>query len=214
MSLGTLFSSQGSRASFAVTPCEGSYSVRLALPGCSFWSYSTSFPVGVQLVLPAGGAGSCCLAGSYCTGSLRAVQVVLRLTWDRSVRISCAPFAPAVRCGANRSRCLAELDSTRCRAAVQLGSECSRWPLTCDRTSTGLASRSVLRSGHSLHSLAQRCQVESHRRRSEPVSTWSESSSLASLRARLRLSQGLPGPTVQGWTEDARQAREGSSLRL
>ncbi|WJN63486.1 hypothetical protein [Streptomyces phage phiScoe56] len=59
VSLGTLFSSQGSRASFAVTPCEGSYSVRLALPGCSFWSYSTSFPVGVQLVLPAGGAGPC-----------------------------------------------------------------------------------------------------------------------------------------------------------
>ncbi|WJN63331.1 hypothetical protein [Streptomyces phage phiScoe54] len=39
----------------------------------------------------------------------------------------------------------------------------------------------VLRSGHSLHSLAQRCQAESHRRRSEPVSTWSESSYLAAL---------------------------------
>ncbi|QMP84497.1 hypothetical protein HUN43_00075 [Streptomyces phage Endor1] len=140
-------------------------------------SYSTSFPVGVQLVLPAGGAGSCCLAGSYSTRFPWAVQLAFRLTWDRSVRISCAPFAPAVRCGANRSRCLAELDSTRLRAAVQLGSECSCWPLTCDRTSTGLASRSVLRSGHSLHSLALRCQVLMCLRRSEAVSTWSESSS-------------------------------------
>lgn len=170
VSLGTLFSSQGSRASFAVTPCEGSYSVRLALPGRSFWVLLYQLP----------GRCATCASGWWCwvllccwvllyriSPGCASCAVLHSLRPNRQVHMRLVRTRSVI--GATRSLCAAESHSIRVWLGVQLGLECSRWPLTCDRTSTGLASRSVLRSGHSLHSLAQSCQVRVHLRRSEPV---------------------------------------------